>query len=265
MKIDGAADQIIINRYMEMLDRRVKNEPVQYIAGSWEFMSLEFLVSHETLIPRQDTEILVEHLIGAVKGSYRDKLKSSGLSVLDLCTGSGCIAVSLKHYLKDLEDVNNSKDVRVTGVDISSGAIGIARKNAIKNGLGDSVRFIECDLFDRDALDRLFETTGAVDIICANPPYIPTSQLGGLMPDVRDYEPLAALDGGAGGLDFYKLFAEAVLPGFLAHSGFAAFEVGAGQAGQVIEIFEKKFPIANIYSVMDLAKIERVVCIEQVK
>jgi release factor glutamine methyltransferase len=164
--------------YFELVEKRASHIPLQHITGTQDFMGLEFHVNREVLIPRQDTETLVEEVLKVCAGK----------SVLDMCTGSGCIIISLAK-LGSLS--------KAAGADISSGALEVAAENADKNKV--KVEFIQSDLFDR--------VEGTYDIIVSNPPYIPTGEIPGLMPEVRDHEPITALDGDADGLMFYRRIA----------------------------------------------------------
>ena len=280
-----------VEKYLGMLERRKRYEPIQYILGSWGFMSLDFYVNRHTMIPRAETEVLVEHVISEVMRFGNDNPgvvrlgndnpgavcfgndnpdavclekespegvrfgngcpDARGIKILDICTGTGCVAISLAHFLPGAQ---------VTGIDISDGAIETAKRNAEKNGVGDRAEFVLCDVFCDDSIMRLFDATGAVDIICSNPPYIPSGDIGGLMPDIRCYEPLAALDGGENGLDFYRRFAQSVFPRFMSKEGFAVIEVGAGQADLVGEIMIRKMPECSIYFIKDIHQIDRAVC-----
>ena len=181
--------------YRMLIEKRASRVPLQHIMGEQEFMGLCFRVSEHTLIPRQDTEILVEEALRRL---------SDGMRILDMCTGSGCILLSLLKYSNECEGI---------GIDISGKALAVARENAERLGL-DAV-FLEGDLFSplgefisRRTTDRLF------DMIVSNPPYIESAVIETLMPEVRDHEPLAALDGGEDGLFFYRrIIAEAPLHG----------------------------------------------------
>lgn len=179
-------------RYRQLIRKRAERVPLQHLTGTQEFMGLEFFVSEKVLIPRQDTEILVEE---ALRNLH------DGMRVLDLCTGSGCILISLLAY---------SNNCRGVGVDISPEALAVAEKNAghllgqealaageqSDSGCGRSVVFRQGDLFEG--------VEGPFDMIVSNPPYIRTEVLATLMPEVRDYEPVQALDGGEDGLLFYR-------------------------------------------------------------
>jgi release factor glutamine methyltransferase len=223
----------ISEQYLELLNRRAKGIPIQYILGFCEFMSLGFKVNPGVLIPRQDTEILVESVIDFCKEC------SGHLKILDLCTGSGCIAVSLAHYVKDCA---------ITATDISETAIRTAYENALKNGVADKIEFIRGSLFE--VLNyRKF------DIIVSNPPYIRRTDIAGLQREVRDFEPWEALDGGQDGLSFYRDIVGKARE-YLEPLGFLALEVGIGQAQVVKELMERDF--SDITKVKDLSGIDRV-------
>jgi release factor glutamine methyltransferase len=174
-------------RIAQALSRRMRGEPLAYILGTTEFMGLEFEVTPEVLVPRQDTEILVETVLRYVTRSPGHRVTS--LRILEIGTGSGCIAVSLAKFLPGS---------RITATDISAGALAIARRNAEKNGVSGQIDFVLCDIFPADNPAR--ET---FDLIVSNPPYIPSAVIATLEPEVRA-EPRLALDGGADGMAFYR-------------------------------------------------------------
>lgn len=170
-----------VSEYEIALKKRAEHVPLQYIVGETEFMGLKFKVNSSVLIPRQDTETLVEEALKVIK---------PGMKVLDLCTGSGCIIVSILHNVRGVEGY---------AIDISKQALNVAKENARANEV--SVLFERSDLFDN--------VTGTFDVIVSNPPYIPTDEITKLMPEVRIFEPMEALDGKEDGLYFYrKLIAE---------------------------------------------------------
>lgn len=214
--------------YMELIKRRGEKIPLQYITGNQEFMGLTFLVSEDVLIPRQDTEILVEEVLKI----------SSGKDVLDVCTGSGCIILSLSKL------GNIAKGM---GVDISKKALMIANKN--KENLKAEVTFLESDLFK--------EVEGQYDIIVSNPPYIKTEDIKGLMEEVKVHEPYLALDGKEDGLYFYKKIIEQ-LPAHLKSGGSIFFEIGYNQ-GEEVSALLRKAGFQSIEVIKDLAKLDRVV------
>ncbi|MDD5155243.1 MAG: peptide chain release factor N(5)-glutamine methyltransferase, partial [Candidatus Omnitrophica bacterium] len=211
-----------------IMKRRISFEPLQYILGKTEFMGLEFKVSPGVLIPRQETEILVETVMGLTGGSMAQA--SASLKALDIGTGSGCIAVCLAKFIPGIE---------AHAVDISRKALAVARENAASNGV--HVDFMLSDLFDSSALKA-----GTYDIIVSNPPYIPGSQIDGLAAEVRR-EPVIALDGGIDGLDFYRRIVRRA-PLYLKQSGFLAMEMGFGQAEAIKDIFmdSRSFRITRV-------------------
>lgn len=223
---------IEVNAY---LNRRLAGMPVQYIVGKTEFMSLDFIVNKNVLIPRQDTEILVETVI------ERYKNVSEQIRILDIGSGSGCVGISMARYLP------NSV---VTELDISEEALKVAELNAEKNLVTKQMNFV-C----RDICDGISDLEPKFDVIVSNPPYIKTDDLLELQQEVIEYEPVAALDGGDDGLDFYRIIIKKAVP---KKGGMTAFEVGIGQAGDVAGLMFKAGD-RNIDIIPDLAGIERVV------
>jgi len=217
--------------YRGMVARRGRREPLQYILGSQEFMGLDFLVSSAVLIPRHDTEVLVSEGI---------KRGAAARSILDIGTGSGCVAVALAKALPEAE---------VSSVDVSGEALAVARGNAEKNDA--SVQFFQGSLLEPFAGRRF-------DMILSNPPYIPAADLATLQQEVRGFEPLNALDGGADGLDFYRAIV-AGSPEHLNSGGWLLFEVGAGQAPEVLEMLKNGGLSSDCFTALDPAGIERVV------
>lgn len=229
-----------VQEYLNLVNLRAQGVPLQYITGNCEFMSLMFNVNPAVLIPRPETEILVEAVL-----DYVNKQVIEYPRILDMGTGSGCIAVSLAYYIKNCF---------VTAVDISENALEIAYSNALKNGVADKIDFICSNLFE-----KLYDKPGtlsSLDIIVSNPPYISSSEIETLQTEVKDHEPIIALDGGKDGLYYYKKITEAA-PAFLKKGGLLAFEVGYNQASAVRKIMEKHFEDINI--IKDLAGINRVV------
>lgn len=192
--------------YKDLIEKRAQHIPLQYIIGEQEFMGLEFEINEHVLIPRQDTEILVEEVLKVCK----DK------SLLDMCTGSGCIVISLSKL--------GSLKAAVAS-DISPKALQLAEKNAKKHTV--KVDFILSDLFDR--------IVGKYDVIVSNPPYIKSEELKSLMPEVKNYEPTQALDGGLDGLIFYKRIISDI-DRFLNPGGYVFFEVGYDQGVAVSKL-----------------------------
>lgn len=233
-------------RYEQLTQKRSGRIPLQYLTGTQDFMGLTFGVNEHVLIPRQDTEILAEEVL---------KNLHDGMRVLDMCTGSGCILISLLHYSNDCQGV---------GADVSEPALQVARENAERllnrdgeNLCGDGklrreatdCRFIQGDLFEN--------VEGTFDIIVSNPPYIPSAVIETLMPEVRDHEPRQALDGREDGLFWYRRILEEG-PAHLAGGGMLFFEIGCDQAEAVCGLMEEA-GFLGINVVKDYAGLDRVV------
>jgi release factor glutamine methyltransferase len=214
-----------------MVTRRARREPLQYILGTQEFMGMEFETTTAALIPRHGTETLVEEAVKRGEGAKR---------VLDIGVGSGCIAIALAKKLPGAE---------LFGVEQSAAALELATRNAAKHGA--VVVMVRGSLFEPFNGERF-------DLIVSNPPYIPTGEIAGLQPEVRDYEPSAALDGGPDGLDFYRSIIPAA-PGHLDSGGWLLLEVGIDQAAQVLELFAGTGRFEELFTAKDPAGIERVV------
>jgi release factor glutamine methyltransferase len=204
--------------FEKLLERRAAREPLAYITGEKEFWSLDFLVTPAVLIPRPETELLVELALDYAGELARDRR----IKILDIGTGSGAIAVSLAKHLPESE---------VWAVDMASAALAIARANAERHNVEERMRFLRGDLFD--ALDG---TGVRFDLIVSNPPYIRTAELAGLAPEIREWEPLTALDGGADGLDCYRRLIGAA-PLHLNEGGRILLEIGADLAEAVVGLF----------------------------
>lgn len=243
------------NGYVNYIEEREKRKPLQHLTGEQEFMGLDFQVNENVLIPRQDTEALVEEVMRHLH---------DGMRILDLCTGSGCILLSLLHYSNDCEGV---------GVDISEAALQVAKENAerilgqkkmsnmkSKETRAAKVQFVQGDLYDglkeiNRKEDRKNNTK--FDIIVSNPPYIRQDVIPTLMPEVRDHEPLMALDGGEDGLDFYRRIVEGAAD-YLSGGGMLFVEIGADQGTEVSEMLVKA-GYHEVETVKDLAGLDRVV------
>jgi release factor glutamine methyltransferase len=219
-----------------MIKRRLKNEPLDKILGSKEFYKSRFIVSKDVLSPRPDTEILVE---AAVRAAEKNKART----IADFGTGSGCIVLSV---LQDCPLLTG------TGIDRSEKALAIARQNARLLGLEARVRWCTADW---SASDFKKHVPDRFDLIVTNPPYIPTAQIETLDPDVKNYDPLTALDGGADGCDAYRRIA-ALAPDMLTGHGLLLAEIGQGQTQDVCAVFEK-YDMICTEILKDLAGIER--------
>ncbi|WP_026528750.1 peptide chain release factor N(5)-glutamine methyltransferase [Butyrivibrio sp. VCD2006] len=217
-------------KYRDFLSKRMERIPVAYIVGNAEFMGIEFDVTSNVLIPNQDTETLAEEAL---------RYLHDGMSVLDLCTGSGCIALSLLKY---------SNDTHAVGTDMSDAALLIAEKNAKKLGLADRFKAVKADIFPNNC---------KYDIIVSNPPYIPTAVIETLEPEVKTYEPYMALDGTEDGLAFYRR----IVPGakeYLYKSGYLLLEIGFDQGEAVKDLMEKN-GYKDVQVIKDLGGNDRVV------
>ncbi len=219
-----------------LANRRLHGEPIQYIIGGTEFMSLNFWVDKNVLIPRPETELLVETVIERLR-----RQGTEGAGIVDVGSGSGCIGISLAHYLTD---------IHVTGIDISPEAVALAQRNAERNRVEKRVHFITYDIC------RGFPSLAhPVDFVVSNPPYIPTQEISNLQIEVAGYEPFAALDGGEDGLLFYRSIAGSAP---LKAGGGLAFEIGFDQGADVADIMERA-GFAEIEILQDLEQRDRVV------
>ncbi len=223
-----------ISEYRSMLGKRSQRIPLQQITGGREFMGLEFYVNEHVLIPRQDTETLVELVLKDYKGKKPE--------ILDMCTGSGCIAISLAKL--------GGFD-RITAADISKEALKVAKRNAEKHLEEGRITLVESDLF------ASLEEGKRFDVIVSNPPYIPTKIIEGLQPEVRDHEPMLALDGKEDGLYFYRKLAlesrSHMVPG-----GTVYFEIGYDQ-GEAVGSLLKDAGFGEVRVFQDAAGLDRVI------
>ena len=225
--------EILFNGFIE---DRLKGRPIAYIVKNREFMGLDFYVKEGVLIPRPDTETLVEELIDICKSK-------ENLHILDIGTGSGAITISLAKYLPTS---------MVKSLDISDIPLEVGKQNAITNGVSERIEFIKSDLFN-----SIENTDMKFDVIVSNPPYIPKCDIDTLHTQVKDYEPYNALEGGEDGLDFYRKIT-AQSKKYIKENGILAYEVGHDQAKDVAEIMVNN-GYTNIYTKKDLQGIDRVV------
>ena len=235
--------------YRALVCKRGEHIPLQHLTGSQEFMGLEFQVNEDVLIPRQDTETLVEH---ALEYMEKGKVPAPGnsLRILDMCTGSGCILLSVLRYagryLKKGGGCTGDVKIEGTGADISGGALQVARANAQK--LYPKAEFIQSDLFG--------DVPGRYSMILSNPPYIRTEEIARLQDEVRFHDPVIALDGKEDGLYFYRRIVEEAKP-HLEPGGVLIFEIGYDQAEDVSELL-RKAGYTEIRVKKDLAGLDRV-------
>lgn len=221
--------------YLSYIEKRKKRIPVQHLTGVQEFMGLEFLVNEHVLIPRQDTEVLVETV-------WKDL--EPGMRVLDMCTGSGCILISL---MKRMQTVSGEDGIHGVGVDLSREALQVAEANASKQNVG--AVFVESDLFE--------QVEGTYDIIMSNPPYIRTSVINELQEEVKLHDPYTALDGKEDGLFFYREIIKRSKE-YLKKGGRLYFEIGHDQGEDVKKLMEEA-GFTQVTVKKDLAGLDRVV------
>lgn len=222
--------------YFDMIQRRLNNEPISYITNKKEFMSLEFFVEQGVLIPRPETEMLTEWIIDHYK-------KSDNVSILDLCTGSGAIAVSLAYYLKNAS---------IDAADKYQVCVDTANKNAITLGVDDRISVYKADILTDILPDKKY------DCIVSNPPYIKNSDLSTLPPDVKDFEPDYALNGGKSGLIFYEKIIN-LAKKMLNINGVLVFEIGYDQGESVSALIENTKMFYSIKITKDLAGLDRMI------
>ncbi|MBQ7586794.1 MAG: peptide chain release factor N(5)-glutamine methyltransferase [Lachnospiraceae bacterium] len=232
---NSTVDSGSTDAYRSLIEKRMKHIPLQHITGRQGFMGFDFIVDENVLIPRQDTECLVEEALREL---------NDGMKVLDLCTGSGCVIISIAGYKNDIDAV---------GTDISGEALEIAERNAGLNK--QKVRFCRGDLYE--GLHNIGEYETKFDAIVSNPPYIRSDVIPTLMEEVREHEPLKALDGGSDGLDFYRRIIEEARH-HLTPGGCILFEIGYDQAEAVTELFESR-GYRDIETVKDYSGNDRVV------
>lgn len=229
---DDIIEQKDEERYRDLLQKRGSHIPLQHLTGTCDFMGLTFQVNDQVLIPRQDTETLVESALSRLKEGDR---------ALDLCTGSGCIILSLEKL---------GPGIRGLGADISAAALAVAKRN--RDSLGLESDFCISDLFEG--------IEGVFDMIVSNPPYIASGKIPGLMEEVRGFEPLLALDGGADGLDFYRRIIKDAR-NFLKPGGWLGLEIGYDQREAVEELLRRQGFIRT-ETLQDLAGLDRTVWAE---
>ena len=232
-------------RLLPLLERRLAREPLAYIIGHKEFYGLDFLVDRRALIPRPETEGLVERVFALVSAGGPFNRPGYTPAIVDVGTGSGCIAVALAVHLPG---------ARVWATEVSEGALALARESAGRRAVGERITFLQGDL--------LTPLTHQVDVIVSNPPYIAGEEIDSLPPEIARYEPRAALDGGADGLAVIRrLLTQA--PAHLKPGGAVLLEIGAGQGSEVARLAQAALPAATVVVQNDLAGLERYVTIYQ--
>lgn len=238
--MNTVVDERVLEEFYKHVKLRAVGYPLQYILKSQEFMGLEFKVDRGVLVPRPDTEILVERIIELCKERYSDREQ---IRILEIGTGSGAIAISLAHYIEN---------ALVYAVDVDDIPYETAVENAKKNKLENRVIFLKGSLFE--PIDKLEEQM--FDIIVSNPPYIRTDEIEGLQIEVASYEPKLALDGGTDGLDFYRAITQGSLA-YLSNRGVLAYEIGHDQAVDVSNLMKEDY--TDIEIIKDYGKNDRVV------
>ncbi len=247
------------NNYKALLERRIKREPLQHITGTQNFYGYDFFVNSDVLIPRQDTEVLIEKVIEVIEDNFQLD-NSSCINILDMCTGSGCIAITLYNEL-----IKRGYNIDVTATDLSDKALAIAEQNSkslivVKSeedkfeeskSVEDTFHIVKSDLFSNLSRDKKFH------IIVSNPPYIPRHEIAKLEPEVRNYDPIIALDGDVDGLKFYREIINES-GNYLNDKGFIAFEIGYNQGTDVEELLQRK-GYGDIHIYKDLGGLDRVI------
>lgn len=233
--------QDIITNFEKYIDEIIAGKPIQYIIGFQEFMRLRFEVNEDVLIPQPDTEILVEELINKVKEI--NNYENNKIKILDLCTGSGAIAISIEHYLENA-------NLNIYASDISNGALEVAKKNAKMINKNTKINFVLSDMFE-------YIKENNFDFIISNPPYISTDTIKTLSKEVQR-EPHIALDGGKDGLEFYRIIASKAYK-FLKKNGCILIEIGYDQKNKVLDLFNNSSKYYNIKCLQDLSGNDRVI------
>ncbi len=233
MSMNDEADAEKSKVYEALIEKRCRHIPLQYLIGTQDFMGFEFKVNENVLIPRYDTEVVADEAMKAIKSVDNPK-------ILDVCTGSGCIAIALSKLIRDS---------KVKAIDISKEALNVAQEN--NSNLGASVEFTESDLFEKLSENEKY------DLIISNPPYIKTQVIKGLMSEVKNFEPMLALDGDEDGLKFYRRISNEA-PKYMKNGGVLVYEIGHDQAEEVSELL-KENGFKDIVVKKDLAGLDRAV------
>lgn len=231
----------IVDKFFSLVEKRREGYPMNYILKEKEFMGLKFYIEEGVLIPRPDTEILVEYILNMIG----ERFGSSPLNIVDIGAGSGCISLSLAWYIKN---------AFVYSIDIDDKALKVTGENIERLGLSSKVKLLKGDIFEGI---KSLQLEGKIDIIVSNPPYIPPKVIETLQPEVKDYEPRRALDGGEDGLDYYRR----IIPDskvYLKDNGIVAFEIGFDQGDDVRNIFLRE-GFSKVDILKDLQGLDRVI------
>lgn len=250
---DDEVEELKEIEYKKCIEELIKGKPLQYITNRQEFMNLNFYVDENVLIPQPDTEVLVEQIIKEIEMMCKQNSKET-VRVLDLCTGSGAISISIAKYFEEEKQQNEKIEVEVYASDISKEALNIAEKNAKLNGV--NINFIQSNMFD----DISKNVSDTFDFIVSNPPYIETQTIKNLPKDVQA-EPHIALDGGLDGLDFYRKIAESGYL-FLNLGGKILLEIGYNQKETVTNLFKQNGIYDKIECIKDFSGNDRVLKVE---
>ncbi|MGB2997639.1 MAG: peptide chain release factor N(5)-glutamine methyltransferase [Phycisphaerae bacterium] len=253
LRYEQAVDEEVRTRFRDLVTRRAEREPTRYLVGGCEFMSLAFKVTRDCLIPRPETELLVEEVLrraGKGRRARREVLEggaskpAGAVSGIDLCTGCGCIAVSLAVYLPES---------RIVATDVSAPALKVARGNAEAHGVSERVTFLDGDLYE--ALEAAADIAPA-DFLVANPPYVAEAEWAGLQPEIRNHEPREALVAGPGGTEIIQRIVKGA-PAYLRPGGTLVVEIGAEQGARVREMATEVRGLAEVEIRKDYAGQDR--------
>lgn len=247
--LDAKVSPLQEKLYRKYIERRKKHEPVWQIVGKVQFWGLDFFVNQDVLVPRPETEFLVEQILKQVANS-----KKQVASIIDIGTGAGPIIISLAREMMNSQLPNTNYQFFAS--DVSEKALAVAKRNAKANGIADKIEFIQADLFEPIASSQKL-SAGKFDVVTANLPYIPHEDLGGLALEIHHYEPRVSLDGGEGGLVIYEEFLRE-LPKHLNPSGMAFCEIGKDQGIRFCGMAKKYLPKAKCQIIKDLAGFDRI-------
>lgn len=256
---ESRLDPDVAEAYFALVARRVAGEPTQYLTGKQEFWGLEFEVTPAVLIPRPETEHVIEvalERLGArgIKIDMATGTPSPRLQIADVGTGSGCLAVALAHELPHAE---------IVATEISAAALDVAQRNAVRHSVADRIRFIECDLLGVASSSPSASRPSSFDLIVSNPPYVALNEAATLAREVRDHEPHAALFGGTTGIEIYARLIEQA-GALLRAGGILVLELGYNSADEVRKLFHVQPHWANVSITNDLAGIPRVLAAERI-
>ena len=247
LRFDQPLHEKEVAGYRTLIKRRLSREPIQYITGVQEFWSLDFMVGPEVMVPRPETELLVEHALALCR--QKRSIEGSCARILDLGTGCGAIAVAIARELEG---------VAVWASDVSQDALDMARQNAKKHGVEDKIEFVLSDLWQNLSNQEI-----TFDVIVSNPPYIKSGAMDTLPPEVRDYEPRHALDGGEEGMLYIRAIIREA-PGYLNPGGWILLEMDPDQTNHALELIEASKCYGQKVRLQDYSHIYRVVMAQKI-